>query len=180
MINLIPNEEKKIMAKDFYLRLMIVSFVMLSIAFLIASIVILPAYFLSSAEKNFIDAKLKAQENEVIPLPDKNTLDIVQDLEGKLNLVENIKSSDLNFSQRIVNEIILKKLPDIRITEIFYQNDPQKGELINISGRAPSREILLAFRRALEDSTAFLKVNLPISNFVKGSDIRFNLSLIPL
>ncbi len=180
MINLIPNEEKERMVKDFYLRLVVVSFVMLGVSFFVASLAILPAYILSSAEKNFIDSKLKSQENETIPLPDKNTLEIVQDLEDKLNLVEHIKPEKLNFSQRIITEVVLKKLPNIRITEIFYQNDPQKGELINVSGRAPSREVLLSFRRALEDSTAFLKVNLPISNFVKGSDIRFNLSLIPL
>ena len=70
-------------------------------------------------------------------------------------------------------------MSSIKITEILYQNDPQTGERINISGKAPNREVLLLFRRILEDNTAFSKVDLPISNFVKGSNIKFYLNLIP-
>ncbi|MFA6585999.1 MAG: hypothetical protein WCS86_02450 [Candidatus Paceibacterota bacterium] len=179
MINLIPNEEKKEMSRDFYLRLITVSFSMIGISFFIASILILPSYFLSSVEENAINAKLELQKNEPIPVPDQGTLITINDLKGKLGLIENIQKSKIIFSQRIINEIILKKIPSIKITNISYQNNLPTNEKINISGRAPNREVLLSFRRALENNIAFSKVDLPISNFVKGSDIRFSLSLIP-
>ena len=166
------------MAKEFYLRLVAVFFVMLSISFLIASVSILPSFLLSYTEKNLIDAKLESQKEEVVSVPDQNTLMTIKDLKNKLTLVENIKKDGF-FSQKILNEIILKKMPVIKITEIFYQDNGKAGQKINISGQAPSREILLLFRRALEDDVAFSKVDLPISNFVKGSNIKFNLSLIP-
>jgi len=51
---------------------------------------------------------------------------------------------------------------------------------VSIEGIAPSREILLAFRRLLENDPLFKSVDLPISNFIKGSNIRFNLNLIPV
>ena len=179
MINLIPNEEKKKMSEDFYFRLVTIFFVMLSFSVLIASILILPSYFFSSIEGNVVNTKLKLQENESIPILDQNTLMVVKDLENKLSLVENDRKNKFIFSTKVINEIILKKIPNIKITEIFYQNDPQTGKKINVSGKASSREILLSFRRALEDDPAFSKVDLPISNFVKGSDIKFYLSLIP-
>jgi len=179
MINLIPNEEKKKMSKDFYLRLMVVFFVMLSVSLLVASIALLPAYFLSSVEEVSINTKLELQNDEPIFLPDQSTLAIIKDLKSKLSLVENVQKNKTTFSQKAINEIILKKMPGIKITEISYQNDPQAGEKMNISGIAPSREVLLSFRRALEDDVAFSKVDLPISNFVKGSNIKFYLSLIP-
>ncbi|OGI71356.1 hypothetical protein A3B84_00635 [Candidatus Nomurabacteria bacterium RIFCSPHIGHO2_02_FULL_35_13] len=178
MINLIPNEEKKKMSKDFYLRLITMFFVMLSVSLLIASILILPSYFFSSIEEDVIDTKIKSQEKS-ISLPDPNTLMIIKDLENKLNSVENYEKNKYVFSTKVINEIILKKIPNIKITEIFYQNDPQTGKKISISGKASSREVLLSFRRALEDDAAFSKIDLPISNFVKGSDIKFYLSLIP-
>jgi hypothetical protein len=53
----------------------------------------------------------------------------------------------------------------------------KEGEKISISGRASSREVLLSFRRTLEDNPAFSKVDLPISNFIKGSNIRFYITL---
>jgi len=179
MINLIPNEEKKKMSKDFYLRLVTVFFIMLSMSLLVASVAILPAYFLSSAEEYSINAKLALQDNEPISAPDQNTLTTIKDLKIKLNLIENAQKNHDIFSEKVINEIILKKMPNIKITEISYKNDPKTGKKIDISGRASSREVLLSFRRALEDDTAFLKVDLPISNFVKGSNIKFYLSLIP-
>ncbi len=180
MINLIPNEEKKKMSKDFYFRLVTVLFVMLSISLLIASIVILPTYFLFSTEEDSINTELELQNSESIPLLDQNTLVVIKDLGNKLNLIEDTQKNKFVFSQKVINEIILKKIPSIKITKISYQNNPQTGRKINISGKAPSREVLLSFRRALEDNVAFSKVDLPISNFVRGSDIEFYLSLIPL
>ncbi len=180
MINLIPNEEKKKMSKDFYFRLVTVLFVMLSISLLIASIVILPTYFLFSTEEDSIDTELELQNSESIPLLDQNTLVVIKDLGNKLNLIEDTQKNKFVFSQKVINEIILKKIPSIKITKISYQNNPQTGRKINISGKAPSREVLLSFRRALEDNVAFSKVDLPISNFVRGSNIEFYLSLIPL
>ncbi len=167
------------MAKDFYIRLVVVFFVVLGGTFLIASITLLPSYFFSSMEKDIINTKLETQKNKQITLPDQNTLIAIKDLKNKINLIEDTKKNDFIFSQKVINEIVLKKTPKIKITKIYYQNNPQIDIKININGKASSRGALLSFRRALEDDTAFSKVDLPISNFVKGSNIKFNLSLSP-
>lgn len=180
MINLIPNEEKKKVFKDFYLRFVAVFFIMLGASLVFASAAILPAYFTSSIEESLISARLKTQQNEPISLPDQNTLAVIKDLKGKLALIEENKKNNFIFSQKVINEIILKKTPSIKITQISYRNDPESGKSIDISGVASSREALLAFRRALEDDPSFSKVELPISNFVRESNIKFSLSIIPL
>ncbi len=167
------------MSKDFYFRLTTVVFIMLSVSLWIASIAILPSYFISSAEENSINTELKSQASESNILPDQKTLTVIKDLKNKLTLIENAQKNELTFSQRVINEIILKKTPQIKIVGISYQKDLQTGETINVHGIAPNREALLLFRQALEDDTAFSKVDLPISNFVQGSNIKFNLSLIP-
>jgi hypothetical protein len=146
---------------------------------LIASIAILPSYFLSSVEKNSVNVKLELQKKEPVPLLDEDTLKTIEDLKNKLNLIENVPKKEETFSQKVINEIILKKMPNIKIKEISYQNNGNKGKIINVNGIAPNREVLLSFRRALEDDASFSKVDLPISNFVKGTNIRFYLSLIP-
>jgi hypothetical protein len=179
MINLIPIEEKRRMYRDFYFRVVAVAFFMLGVSLLIASIAILPSYFISSVEKNSIDEKLNVQNNEIIPVPDQVTLAAVKDLKGKLSFIENSEKNKFVFSKNVIGQIISKKVSSIKITEISYQNDIKTGKKISISGVAPSREMLLVFRKALEDDVAFSKVDLPISNFIKGSNIRFYLSLIP-
>ena len=179
MINLIPNQEKKKKARDFYFRLAAVSLVALGFCVLIAAVSVLPALFISSANKNFVNAKLEMQKREPVPLIDQGSLSVMRDLNGKLALIENAEKNKYLVSQKIINEIAFQKMPDIKINQISYENNPGNGKKISIRGIAPSRERLLLFRRALEDSVAFKKVALPISNFVKGSDIEFYLNLIP-
>ena len=180
MINLIPNEEKKRKVQDFFFRLSVVLFAMLGFSFLIASISILPAYFISLEKKNFANTKLELQQNELLPVPDRETLNLVKDLDNKLSLIEKHRENQYLVSQKIINEMMLEKMPDIKITEIFYQDSQAQGKTISIKGTAPSRERLLLFRKILEDNSSFQKVNLPVSNFVKGINIRFSLNLTPI
>ncbi|KKT19706.1 MAG: hypothetical protein UW02_C0006G0012 [Candidatus Nomurabacteria bacterium GW2011_GWB1_43_7] len=179
MINLIPNQEKKKKVKDFYFRLTVVLFMVLGCCVLVASVSILPSYFLSSINKNLANEKLEMQKKEPMPLVDQDSLTSVEDLNSKLSTIENAEKNKYLVSQKVINEIIFQKMPDIKISQIFYENNVLNGKKINIRGLAPSRERLLLFRRALEDDITFKKVDLPISNFVKGSNIEFYLSIIP-
>ncbi|MFA5778056.1 MAG: hypothetical protein WC870_01005 [Candidatus Paceibacterota bacterium] len=179
MINLIPNQEKKKRVKDFYLRLVVVCFVLLSFCVLIGSVSILPSYFLSSVNKNLANKRLEAQKKEPVPLIDQSSLLMIEDLNKKLSLIENAEKNKYPISQKVINEIILKKMADIKINQITYKNSTLDGKKITIRGMAPSRERLLLFRRALEDNSVFKKVDLPISSFVKGFNIEFSLTLIP-
>lgn len=183
MINLIPKEKKKKMVKDFYYKLLILFFLTFGTSFFVALIAILPSYFLSSAKNTIINTKLEIQKKEPVPLPEEQTLAVIKDLDSKLSLIEKTRDNKFIVSQKVINAIILKKMSNIKITDISYennsQNDPLRDKKINIEGNAPSREVLLLFRQALEDDATFKSVNLPISNFVKGSNIKFYLSLIP-
>jgi len=179
MINLIPNQEKKKKVKDFYFRLTVIFLFVLSFCFLIATVAILPAYFLSSVKKNLAENKLETQNAEVVPLLDQNTSLVIEDLNNKLTLIEEAQKNKYLVSAKVINEVVLKKMYDIKITSIFYESNEMGEKKVNINGIASSRERLLLFRRALENDTAFKKVDLPISNFVKGTNIRFFLTLTP-
>jgi Tfp pilus assembly protein PilN len=180
MINLIPNQEKKKMTKDFYFRLVVVSFVMLGFSIFVGSTTILPSFFLSVVRKNVANAKLETQKKEPIPDLDQKTLDIIKDLENKLSLVENAEKNKFNISEKVIKEISSKKTSDIKITKIIYNSTIQNGRKISIEGSASSRENLLSFSKALKEDPLFKEVDLPVSNFIKGSNIQFYLNLIPL
>lgn len=183
MINLIPGEEKKRMSKSFYYRLTILSLIMLSFSILIASVAMLPAYFVSMAKEDLANKKLQIQKNELTPVPDSATLSAVEDLKNKIIFIESRQNSNFSLVERVLNSIILKKINLIKINEIRYEKNDQLGsedaERITVGGTASSREVLLVFRKSLEDDIMFKQVNLPISSFVKGSNIKFFLSLIP-
>lgn len=183
MINLIPNKEKKAIVVGSYYRLTVLLFIVIGFSFFIFFIVLLPAFFSSSVKINIINEKLAIQKDETVPVPDQETLAVIKDLNKKLDLVEGADKNKFIVSEQVINAIIVKKIPKIKITQIAYDNSPsvggKGGKKISIQGNAPSREVLLQFRHALEDSASFKQVDLPISNFVKGSNIQFYLSLIP-
>jgi len=179
MINLIPKEEKKRIVINFYFRLVILFIIMLDFCILVAFFSLLPSYFISSLKYSLINTKLENQKLEPLPPSEESSLAIVKDIDNKLILIEKFEKNKFLLSINIINAILLTKSHDIKITQIYYENKGITGRKINITGIAPSREALLSFREALGNNPAFKNVNLPISNFVKGSDINFNLSLIP-
>src|SRR3989338_9505065 len=182
MINVIPKEEKRKMAKSFYYRLAVVYLLTLSFPILILMGIMIPSYFLTHVKNDLVDKKLEKQNTEPVPLLDQQTLAIIKDLKNKINLIENAESNKFIVSQKVINAIILKKMPSIKINDISYKNDSQpelQEKKISIEGGAPSRPLLFLFRHALEDDANFESVDLPISNFIKGSNIQFYLSLTP-
>ncbi len=179
MLNLIPKEEKKKIIKGFYYRLVVLFFITIGFITLIAVVLILPSHFLSSVKNNIITAKLEEQKRKPMPLPDQETLAVIKDLNAKLSLIEQEANDDFTVSKNAISAIILKKIPSVKITSFTYDNSASVNGKIGIEGTAPSREVLLLFRKALENDANFEQVDLPISNFIKGQNIQFYLSLIP-
>lgn len=167
------------MIKDFYYRLVTVILLMLSLVALIASVALLPSYFLSSVKKNVINEQLDKEIVEEISSYDQQTLLAVSALDSKLSLLEKSERDKFLVSDRVISEILSNRISNIKITQISFENNEIKGKQISIRGTAPSRERLTLFRRALESNPLFKEVDLPISNFIKGSNIQFYLSLIP-
>lgn len=180
MINLIPIEEKKKNRKDFYYRFFVIFFTMLIFSVLVLIIAILPTYFISYEKKISTNKRLEIQKSEIIPEIDQKARVITKNLDTKLNLLEKARQNKYVFSEKVINEILSKKTSSIKINRIFYENDALKGRKISITGIAQNREQLLLFRKALENDVFFKDVDLPISNFIKGQNIQFNLNLISI
>ncbi len=181
MINLTPTQEKKAMIKSFYYRLATVSFIMLGAVMFLACAALLPSYFVSLAKKNSV-LKKTGVPAEFAPA-DSEILAMAAVLDRELALLDRVQKNKFLVSERVINAIISKKTGDIKITEIYFDTTEAQTEAesrkISIKGTASSRERLQLFRKALADDPAFLKVDLPASNFIKGSNIEFGLSLTP-
>lgn len=180
MINLIPIKEKKEIRKDFYYRFLTVFFVMLGFLVFVFLVAILPAYIISFEKKVSTSKNLEIQKNKVMPEIDQKAQIAIKDLNARLALLEKARKNKYVFSEKVINEIILQKVSGIKINRFFYQNNSLEGRKVNITGIAQNREQLLLFRQALEEDSLFKNVDLPISNFVKGNNIEFNLNLISI
>lgn len=179
MINLTPKEERKKIKADFYLRLLIVFLFSVSMSVLIFDITMIPSYFSAQISREAVEQKLFEQKNIPVPALDIETQTIIQKINTRVKLIKEAEEKKFLVSERVINQILLKKMPDVKINSITYTTDSQSIQKILITGTAPSRERLLLFRRALEENTFFKSVDLPISNFIKGSNIIFSLTLSP-
>ena len=177
MINLIPKEEKKKMKWDFYSRLGVLFLVTLAFCIFIAILSLLPSYFMVSVKGNVAETKLETQKEKIIS--GEEVLTEAKAVNDQLVLLEKAEKNQFLLSVKVINAIVLKKRSDIKITRILYENNETAGKKISINGTAPSREVLLLFSKALRDDPTFKSVDLPVSNFVKGSNIQFFLTLIP-
>ena len=179
MINLIPKEERKKINISFYYKIVVLFFTAAGLVSVLAVATIIPSYLFSSLKNNIANTKLEEQKGEPVPSLDQQSLLTIKDLSHKLDIIESSEKNKFLISKNVISAILSKKMSNIKIINISYGNDDVKGRVISIQGNAPSREVLLSFRKALEDSSDFKQVDLPISNFVKGSNIQFYLSLIP-
>ncbi len=177
MINLLPVEEKKKIARDYRFRVLIFYFYAFGAFLAVATVSLLPSYFLSSLKERLTAQKLEILKSLPVSEPDQATLDAIKDVNAKIAIINGAEKSKFLVLENAVDEVILRKMPDIKITSIDYEKkDGVKG--INLHGLAPNRERLLLFRQALEEDKAFSSVDLPISNFVKGANIDFSLNLV--
>ncbi len=179
MINLIPNQEKKKMARDFYMRIVIMFFTVFALALIIGSSALIPSYWLSNIKQKLIAERLSHQSYMPVPPGSQDVLDIAKSLERKFRIIDNAEAKKFIISEQVINKIVSKQIPGIKITDITVTVDPIEGRKISIRGGAISRDKLLNFSQSLSDDKSFKKVDLPISNFIKGSDIQFYLTLIP-
>ena len=167
------------MRGDFYLRLLVLILLTFATVSAVATATLLPAYLSSIAKKGSAEAILELQKAEPVPTFDEETHKSVTDLNYKLQLVESAQKNRFSVSESVLQAVIGKKQRGIRITQIAYEVDTKKGTILRVRGTAASREALLQFRQAFERDAAFQGVALPISNFVKGENIEFNLTLVP-
>ncbi len=187
MINLIPNEEKKKMEKDFLCRLAAFSLLMLGSSVLVGLFLLLPSYVLSSIQASSVADKIKLQEAEnAFSESDMNTLQTVETLRKKIAVVEEAEKNKNIFSRTVLDEILSRRTGGIKIIGVYYKNEAStpagkdgRGEIVNVAGTAADREALIRFRESLEAGAAFSKVELPISNLVRASNITFTLTLTP-
>ena len=73
---------------------------------------------------------------------------------------------------------VFKKFSNITPSGVYLSEFSTKNYQAFISGKAQSRESLLKFKSALDESDCFSSVNMPLSNLVVKNDVDFQIDLV--
>ncbi len=170
---LLPENEVKILRKEYRLRLTIIFLFVLSLAVVVGILALLPSYIHSRSQLLIASEQTKVLEKG---RQERGADQIEKELVQAQALVDKIKEHEdgMFFSNNI------KDIFNLRTSGIsIYSFDISRNEstttpiTVVIGGRASTRESLVSFKESLESDKRFSKVELPISDLAKSKNISF-------
>lgn len=172
MINLLPDNNKKAIHAEYKLRLHIVWLTFIVIVLGGSIILLVPSYFLSlykskAAEFRVITKPSEAQAADRVALEAK-----MRDTKLTIRALGGAKATTKPSSS--ITLITKNKPTTISITEIIYSVTEENKSVTTVRGLAKTRQALLDFTTALRKETGVEKVDLPVSNFAKDTNIPFS------
>jgi hypothetical protein len=155
MINLLLKERKVSLNRMYYVRLATVFVFMMAVVVLLAVL----------AELAAVKDTAKDPKDELSS--------IVADINKKLGVFAS-PAERFVFSRDGLLPILGRKNDSILITNISYDGTGTAKKM-TVNGVAKNREALLSFEGELKKEADFQGINVPISNFVQGSNISFSI-----
>lgn len=175
MLELLPNEQKKALKKEYLLRLFVVILLLLFILEILFLVVISPSYFLSIVKARVIKKEFDQPVKSKRALENKNLQKNIKDSKEILSLLR--PEDDKSLLKNVILKIIENKNSGISINGISAVNSKKGQYQIVITGTSINREFLKTFADSLKTEKSFNSIDLPISNFTKISNIDFSISL---
>ena len=173
MLNILGKLEKKKILIEYYLRLAIVTVVAIGALLFSSLVLFVPSYILAVSKYNDAQSDLTTLKEKALRSEKENELNVKVIATNK-NIDLYLKGNVVNTSapSSIIKKITAIKGSAIKISEFTY--DPGAKERIVITGTALNRESLAAFIEVLKKEPTFTSVEVPISVYVKSTDISFS------
>lgn len=172
---LIPRIERAALRREYRTRVFIVFCFTLSVAGIIGSVALFPAFIRALQEE-------KSQLSVIAALQkDKNDSGITE-IENDLSRYAEYLSALLpgldtpKYSQII--EDVVRTRGSVKITSLALEEMSTSSMQIRIQGIAPTRESLVTFKSRLEGLAPGNSVDLPIGELAKSRDIMYSLRVM--
>ncbi len=206
IINILPDQEKKILRREYWMRFFAVSFNLIALIGVLSIILLFPSYFISKSEEKSIKNQVEIFDKDNPELIYNNMDKKIKEINSKLEIldkakvpyqvssgvIDNIlsnKTDGITFSQILFSKKIVEVLEESKTTEKLPTDETAEAEpevkkkkkieisTLEIYGVAKNRDSLRNFKTALDNNPTFSEVNLPISNFLEKKDLSFTVSI---
>lgn len=172
MFNLLPEEKKSALQRDYAVRFRIVFSFSLFIAAVAGLIFLMPSYIISHFREYEKKAELKFYKDKESSKEYSNLEKTLRDAKVDLALAGEEQKMTVTF----INDVVSKKGNSIKINHVTVDKRAKEGFLITVGGTALTRDALIEFTKRLE-SGPYSKVVLPVSNLAKSSNTPFVLNI---
>ena len=185
VINVLPDKEKRILRKEYWMRFFTMLLNLIALASVVATLLLFPSYFLSQSKENLVENKLEVFNKENPNLTNSNMDKITSDINSKLEILDKAETS-YQINDKVLNNILSSRTSGITFSQILFNKKVIKTSkvaktenlpVLEIHGIATNRDSLRNFKTVLDNNPNFAEVNLPISNFLEKSDLIFIISI---
>lgn len=172
MFNLLPKTEKETIRREYRVRLAVVCLWLSFAVFIAASILLFPSFLLSSDKEKTAQEHFETLSKSVGRSNAAELDATLRDAKSRLALLS--RASPKMFLHELLTLIVSIKTDRISLTRFAFVSPAEGKREVDIVGVGKDRAALTAFIKALERTGLFEKVEVPISNFAKDTDIDFS------
>lgn len=175
MLNILSTTEKKKVIIEYRLRLAVVSVVAVG-ALVVASIVLLaPSYLLAVTKFTDAEKTLAALEEKYGTNSQEKDISVqIRDINNKISLLLSSGTNTQLSPSQTIAKILNIKGSAIKLYGITYDGTTVQERFV-LTGTAASRDSLATFVEDLKKEPTFTSVTLPISSYVKSTNIDFSI-----
>ncbi len=175
MFNLLPDNLKKKIKKQYNLRRVIIVllfFIFIQISFMIF---LLPTWLMSSYKEEDVNLRGIDLNNYLASLNIASTTENIKSLNSQLSVMDKA----LSYPEIVmyIDGVLSKRTNSIHIDNVSYTGSDSKNAILTIDGTSATRESLVSFVKNLQSSGMFKSVDLPISNFANDKDLAFSIKI---
>ena len=174
MRNLLLEQDKKKIRREYFLRIAFVSLVFVFFSVIFGNVFLLPSYFLSNTKKRALEEQRTIIEQSIAVHEQDASIAVLVEADDKLSLLAPSKGSSL-FA--LIEQVVHALPPGVSVEEFVYGTYAERDNELHLSGVADTREDLRAFQNALRGKPLFTSVVLPVSNLAADKNISFSLTL---
>ena len=174
MFTFLPYEQRQIVAREYKKKLLLIYVVLIIFAGIVWIASLIPSYMLVKLNR---DEALTQKMSPVLNIDTEKLSATERELalaKEKLSVLKPL--SDRQPLSTVFSKFFYRIPSGITLSSISINRGIEKGTVI-LSGVATNRDVLVSFAKALEGEAFFKKVELPVSNFTKGKDVPFTISL---
>lgn len=178
MLNILPTEEKKKVLIEYRLRLATISVFAVGSLVMASLFLLAPSYLLAVSKHNEVMNNLAALEEKDSRGGQEKDVNLqIIAVNKKIDLFLKVGTPGALKPASVITKIMDIKGDAIRITGFTFDATADQERVV-ITGTALDREKLSQFIETLKKDPAFTSVDLPISSYVKSSNIDFSAVIV--
>jgi len=176
MYKLLPEKAVNKARREYSLRRIFVSMILLSVLFIFSGVATLPSFIFALEKKNAALFTLSSLDDR----PDVDNTDLeawAEQIKTKLTATLPNDSPDQPYTY--FQKILAKKTSGVTLTGFVWTRQNNGNKSIRLNGVAKTRQDLLSFQSSLSESGDWAQADLPVSAIARELDIPFEITLTP-